>query len=271
MGDDRPILHPAVWPGKINVTRHAPAPELAPFVAYHWVVRWDLDAPYTQRILTTPHVHLAIQRDASWIWGVHTDTTTHPLQGRGFVWGVRFRAGAFRPFLEQPVATITDRTVGLETVFDVDPEEIQARVENEIDTAGPAPTVERMLRAALPAADPMVEEVVQIVATVAADPSITRVATLATAVGVGTRTLQRLFHEYVGAGPKWVIRQYRLLEAAGRIAGDEVAGWADLAAQLGYSDQAHLIRDFTAAVGAPPARYAQTGGRGDGAPEGVQP
>ncbi|GIJ47706.1 AraC family transcriptional regulator [Virgisporangium aliadipatigenens] len=266
MGDDRPILHPAVWPGKINVTRHAPGPELAPFVAYHWVVRWDLDAPYTQRVLTTPHVHLAIQRDTSWVWGVHTGTTTHPLRGEGFVWGVRFRAGAFRPFLDGPVSSLTNRTVGLDVIFGVDPAEIEAKVAREVDGSGPAPTVERMLIDALPAADPMVEEVGEIVAKVAADPAITRVATLASVAGVGTRTLQRLFHEYVGAGPKWVIRQYRLLEAAGRIAGGGVAGWADLAAQLGYSDQAHLIRDFTAAVGAPPARYAQTGGRGNGAP-----
>lgn len=39
---------------------------------------------------------------------------------------------------------------------------------------------------------------------------------------------------------------------------DEGAGidWAALAADLGYADQAHLTRDFTAAVGAPPGRYA---------------
>jgi AraC-like DNA-binding protein len=32
--------------------------------------------------------------------------------------------------------------------------------------------------------------------------------------------------------------------------------WSSLAAELGYYDQAHLIRDFTAAVGEPPGRYS---------------
>jgi AraC-like DNA-binding protein len=34
--------------------------------------------------------------------------------------------------------------------------------------------------------------------------------------------------------------------------------WAELAGELGYSDQAHLVRDFTAAVGTSPAAYAKT-------------
>ncbi|MFJ9752413.1 hypothetical protein ACIRVM_42525, partial [Streptomyces chartreusis] len=33
--------------------------------------------------------------------------------------------------------------------------------------------------------------------------------------------------------------------------------WATLAADLGYADQAHLVRDFTATVGVPPTAYAQ--------------
>jgi AraC-like DNA-binding protein len=118
----------------------------------------------------------------------------------------------------------------------------------------------RVLTAALPAPDPVVDEVVGIVARIAADPSVRRVNRLAATLGVGPRTLQRLFHEYVGVGPKWVIRQYRLHDAAGRIAAGEIE-WAQLAAELGYSDQAHLVRDFTAAVGVPPARYADNGGR----------
>jgi AraC-like DNA-binding protein len=37
--------------------------------------------------------------------------------------------------------------------------------------------------------------------------------------------------------------------------------WAAVAVELGYSDQAHLVRDFTAAVGTPPARYAREASR----------
>jgi AraC-like DNA-binding protein len=52
------------------------------------------------------------------------------------------------------------------------------------------------------------------------------------------------------------VRCARLHEAAGRAAGERV-DWARLATELGYADQAHLVRDFTRVVGQPPARYAR--------------
>jgi AraC-like DNA-binding protein len=72
---------------------------------------------------------------------------------------------------------------------------------------------------------------------------------------VTPRTLQRLFAEYVGVSPKAVLRRARLHEAAQRADNGSV-DWAALAADLGYSDQAHLVRDFRAHLGTTPAAYA---------------
>jgi AraC-like DNA-binding protein len=65
-----------------------------------------------------------------------------------------------------------------------------------------------------------------------------------------------------------VIRRWRIVEAADRAAHGEPVVWADLAAELGYSDQAHLTRDFRAHLGTTPAAYAQriTPGAGDRLP-----
>jgi AraC-like DNA-binding protein len=65
-----------------------------------------------------------------------------------------------------------------------------------------------------------------------------------------------LFAEYVGIGPKWVIRRYRLHEVTERLAAGGRVDWAALAADLGYADQAHLVRDFKQMFGEPPTRYA---------------
>ena len=75
------------------------------------------------------------------------------------------------------------------------------------------------------------------------------------ASGLSVRRLQRLFADYVGVSPKWVMRRARLHEAAERADSGEPVDWAALAVDLGYADQAHLTRDFTATIGVPPSRY----------------
>jgi len=101
-------------------------------------------------------------------------------------------------------------------------------------------------------------QVAAIVERIIADPSLRRVASLSDAFGMPERRLQRLFADYVGVSPKWVMRRARLHEAALRAEEVGDVDWASLAADLGYSDQAHLTRDFTATLGMPPARYAST-------------
>jgi AraC-like DNA-binding protein len=58
--------------------------------------------------------------------------------------------------------------------------------------------------------------------------------------------------------PKWVIRRTRLQEVALRVEHGEVTTLAALAAELGYTDQAHLARDFKTAVGKSPSEFGVT-------------
>ena len=88
-----------------------------------------------------------------------------------------------------------------------------------------------------------------------ADPGLLRVGELAERLGTSERTLQRLAARYVGLGPAALIRRRRLQEAAERIRADPDADLASLAAELGYTDQAHLTNEFTRVLGLSPAGY----------------
>jgi len=100
------------------------------------------------------------------------------------------------------------------------------------------------------------EQAAHVVALITSDSPLQRVDQLPAASGLSVRSLQRLFADYVGVSPKWVMRWARLHEAAARADGGEPVDWAALARDLGYADQAHLTRDFTATIGVPPSRYA---------------
>jgi AraC-like DNA-binding protein len=102
-----------------------------------------------------------------------------------------------------------------------------------------------------------VGHVAQIVHAVAGDRTILRVDDIVALYGLNKRTLQRLFAKYVGVSPKWVIQRYRLHEAAARLAGSPDVSHAALASDLGYSDQAHFVRDFKKIVGMSPAAYGR--------------
>jgi AraC-like DNA-binding protein len=127
------------------------------------------------------------------------------------------------------------------------------------DTAMVA-AAEGLLRGSCPVPDPVGEQVARMVERIGADPALRRVTALAEVFRLPERRLQRLFAEYVGVSPKWVMRRARLLEVARRADAGDVVDWAALALDLGYADQAHLTRDFTATLGVPPARYATGAG-----------
>jgi AraC-like DNA-binding protein len=130
----------------------------------------------------------------------------------------------------------------------------------DADDAAMVAAAAGLLRGFCPVPDPVAEQVAGMADRIATDQELRRVAALAEVFGLPERRLQRLFAEYVGVSPKWVMRRARLLEAARRADAGDVVDWGALALDLGYADQAHLTRDFTATLGVPPARYATGAG-----------
>jgi AraC-like DNA-binding protein len=190
------------------------------------------------------------------IAGVPKGRFSEVLDGAGRVFGVRFQPGGFRSLLDAPVSSITDRFLAVDAVFGPPGRELADAI-LAADDAAAAAIMDGFLVARVQGPNPEATLVAAIVARAAADPGITRVDALAGEFGVGIRHVQRLFAEYVGVGPKWVIRRYRLHEAAARVGDGADLDLVRLAADLGYSDQAHFTRDFAAIVGVPPARYAR--------------
>ncbi|MGC0415138.1 AraC family transcriptional regulator [Embleya sp. AB8] len=258
----RGVLRTTVATGDWDVRLHRPAPDLAPFVDHYWIVRWDLRGrpPHRQQVLSHPNLHVVFEQPHPAIYGVVRDVFERELSGVGHVFGIRFRAGGFRPFLAGPVAELTDRVLPAVDLFGPAITHVSDTVLDTPDEAGRVAHAETWLRGTLPTPgdpDPLIAEVATIVDRLTANPTLFRVDELAEEVGMSVRRLQRLFAEYVGVGPKWVLRRARLQEVAERAEHGAGIDWAALAADLGYADQAHLTRDFTATVGTAPGRYAR--------------
>lgn len=258
-GEPGALLRPATALRHIELTRHHPRPSLAPFVDYLWIVRWDLIAVHEQAVLTQPRIHVVAENGRILVYGVSRRLFRRRLTGKGSAVGAAFRPGGLRPFLREGerVGALEGRVLAGNDVWDVDDAAIASAAAAADGDDDKCAVLQDLLDSLRPLADPVVDEIAALVDTIDRLRWLTRVDELAAESGVSVRTLQRMFREYVGIGPKWVIQRRRLLEAAELVHEGEQVSWATLADDLGYSDQAHLVRDFTAAVGTPPATYAR--------------
>jgi AraC-like DNA-binding protein len=261
VGRARGILsrHPPAA-GKFWHSRRSPADNLVSWIDHYWMVRWDLRGlePYRAQSLPHPNFQVVFEEGGCQVSGVSTRMFTRQLEGKSHVFGIKFSAGAFRPFLGGPASSLTDRTIAVNRVFG---DEVNAL---EAILVSPDATEDEMIAAAnafflprLPTApDEAILRAGRLVRSILEDRDVKTVDDLVGKAGIGKRTLQRIFNEYVGVNPKWVIRRYRLHELIERVHDSPKAvDWAQLALELGYFDQAHLINDFRSIVGYSPVRY----------------
>lgn len=256
--DTHAILDPRGGATRFTLDRRDPSPALAPFVERYWIVRWDLRdaAPYAQETLPYPCVNLVFGMHRPGVFGVPTERFVARLDGAGWVVGVKLRPGGFRPFWPDEIASLTDRELSLAAAFGDRGVAIDRAVHDAPDDDTRVARIETFLAGFSAAPDPRIDDVARAVELALADPALARVDELAARAEIPVRTLERLFRAYVGVSPKWVIRRFRVQEAAARAATGAALDWAALAHELGYFDQAHFIRDFKAQVGRTPAEYA---------------
>lgn len=262
--DDRKgILHPYEQ-GRYRTLNRLPAgPAAAAYVEWYWAVRWDLRGrpAYSAEVLPYPCVHITFERtetrSGGFVNGVCTKKFVRELRGRGETFGVRFRPGGFGAFTGLDVGAFRDGAVPLDEVLP-GTGDLTDRVLAEPSDSGRRRIVERFLSTRSVTVDPAYRLVLDIVAAMAGDRRLTRVDQVTAGFGVSSRTLQRLFRRYIGAGPKWVLRRYRLQDGADLLAHGRSDDLAALAAELGYFDQAHFTKEFTAEIGMAPGEYAKT-------------
>jgi AraC-like DNA-binding protein len=157
------------------------------------------------------------------------------------------------------VRELNDRVIPVATAFGADGARLEAELADAGTTGALLDLVAAFLREHRPPPDRGRELVAEIVEAMRTAPPGTSVAEIARRFAVAPRTLQRLFAAHVGASPKRVLQRFRHQRATDRLAaGDEAApALARLAAELGYFDQAHFMRDFRAATGRLPSALAR--------------
>jgi AraC-like DNA-binding protein len=265
------ILRPDEFARYVALERTATAPDLEPWVEYHWTLRWDLPegARFASQVVPHPSCNVTVEHGAArrpeaagevvLVTGVTTRRFDVDVEGRGWVHGAKLRPGALTALTGADAKALVDRTVPAKEVLPVAvhdalddlPDGTPASAATEAATGA----LRRLLDHVPDGGDPAYDALLDVVADMLADRTLLRVDDVAERHGTGRRTLERLFARYVGVGPKWVLARYRMHDVVTALDAGYAGTLADLAATYGWFDQAHFGRDFAALVGVSPSAY----------------
>jgi AraC-like DNA-binding protein len=157
--------------------------------------------------------------------------------------GVYFTPGS--ALLHVSPLELTDRIVSLEQIWGSN----SRCLAEDIAELTEAARVERLEAALLERLryTPIVHssiDVVGIARWIWTDPTSMTVCRLAHAVGVSRQHLTRVFRQVVGVSPKRYCRLARFRAALIYAGAGANVQWAQVAAELGYADQSHMIAEF---------------------------
>lgn len=263
VGRARGVVRRPLAAGQLRHARRRPASDLAYWIAHYWMISWDLRGcePHVAETLPHPNVHVVFEKQGCFVCGVQTRKFSRVLEGRSRVFGIKFKPGGFRPFLISPVRSLANRTVPVQSIFGKEAAALEVILVSSCREAEKVEAANAFFRVRLPAPDSTIALAGQLVGRILEEPDIKTVDDLACRTGIGKRSMQRIFSDYVGVSPKWVIRRYRLHEAIEKFNSSSRPDWAQLALELGYFDQAHLINDLRSIVGYSPTEYHKLAAR----------
>jgi AraC-like DNA-binding protein len=153
------------------------------------------------------------------------------------MFGVYLR-GALAPlFTHVPACELTDRIVALEDLWGA---ELEMRLREANGTAERIGCLESALLARMVEGPKTRLDVAGLAAWVLRRRGRLTVERMADAAGVSRQHLTRAFRESVGVTPKLYCRLARFRAGLAHTGGD----WADVALELGYADQSHMIAEY---------------------------
>jgi AraC-like DNA-binding protein len=280
----RGVLYPTKLP---SFTRIDAPPRVADLVGWFWIPEWDI-APgrsSRQELVAFPASNLVVESSGVepsesgtpaigareveptetgvpearalevGLSGPSTHISHRDLTGRGWAVGALLRPAGVAGLVDDPGAHIDASTpidapdlaasVGAAMADPDDPERHSRAVEAFTDwlvDRVPAPNEEGLLANAM--SDLLMS-----------DPTVLRLDDAAQRLAVSPRTLQRLARRYIGVGPSALIRRRRLQDAAAQIRADPGADLSMIAADLGFTDHAHLTNDFRTVLAFTPSVY----------------
>ncbi|TDR48900.1 AraC-like DNA-binding protein [Tahibacter aquaticus] len=195
--------------------------------------------------------------DDIWFSGLYEGPIECAAPQGSVLLGVAFSAGGAASLLPWPQAELANRTGPLQDLLGPRARQLRQRLLETPSVAQRLDLVEDWLLAACISGRNVHPLVHWALARLADSAGRVRAEALARDAGCSRKHLTTLLSRSVGLPPKSLARVLRFQHVLGRL-GRQAPDWAQLAADGGYYDQSHLIRDFQQFSGLTPAAFLRS-------------
>jgi AraC-like DNA-binding protein len=253
----------------MDYREYTPAPDLAPFVRSFWTLSGVSEPGAAERLLPDGRLELAIhlgdpfdrliapevrerQHRALFIGQQDAPVLLEP-SGSVSVFGVCFHPDGASAFARWPQHETAGRILPLEDVWGAAARRLEEAIRNAASHADRITIAGDFLRARMRAGQ--VDHRLRAAVDLIQREPWHRMAAIAAQTGASVRHLERAFLDRVGCPPKTLARITRFQRVLSLREQRPQWGWARVAVESGYYDQAHLIADFRRFSGSTPALH----------------
>lgn len=235
-----------------------PSKGLEDIVDSHWSMHWDLadEQPFKLELASSPYVAFTFTPYGSFVTGINTGVYSYTISGKGSLYGTLFKPTRFYQIYHRPLSELTNKEIPLTSVLPAFDEAFAGKIVALKDDHKAIAQIENIIRTLPKSQDisgPLLAE--EIIGYSLQHPELTALQ-IARHFKMSERSLHKYFHDYVGAGIKWITVRDRLQKAMFIAAkSDTKPNWTNVALELGYNDQSHFINDFKRIIGMSPSRY----------------
>jgi AraC-like DNA-binding protein len=258
----------------MQLIRHHPGPPLSRYIDSFWWSERAMPQAYSEHMLPSGNAHLLFalhetpilccpagsEKPIAWSGSiVHGPQSSYYVAGpkpTGGIVGVSFRPGGAGAMLGVASAELAHRHIMLESIWGARGVDLHHRLMSAADPIAIFRILEQSLSSRIHRRLVMHPAVAHALASCPAQgSSFARVADLQRASGYSPRHFIALFRAATGMNPKQYYRIQRFNSAVRSLASGDGQSLSDISAAAGYSDQAHLSREFREFAGVAPTLY----------------
>lgn len=189
------------------------------------------------------------------IVGTMTEPITTQLYPAHDYVGIRFRPGGIAAFIPTPLSALTNRIVSVEKWLPRFNAPIQEPLEASNDWSQRIQWLEMSLLDQLRQAVPLCLPMLAVVDHILTEKGLASLNQLSEVASLSPRQLERLFLRYVGVSPKLLTRIIRFRHVKAILDSKPNDSLMGIAFETGYTDHAHLTKEFIAFAGVTPSLY----------------